>query len=257
MVFYTQVGWNIGDFMSKRLKEFLYYVYKIGIIGSDKYYIGRRKCKTDDPMTDGYFGSGNWVKYIKDKTRLFKVVLAVFDNISDCKAEEQRLLDIHRGLPDNMNISAFADGGSEGGQYTGWNHTEETKQKISEANSGENNGMYGKTGELCHNFGKTASEETKAKMSAAKIGTTFTEETKRKLSDAKIGRCPSKETKAKQSAAKSGEKCYLAKLTDTKVILIRELWATGNYTQKELASKFGVGQQAISNLINLKRWKHI
>jgi DNA-binding MarR family transcriptional regulator len=49
----------------------------------------------------------------------------------------------------------------------------------------------------------------------------------------------------------------LAKLTEVEVILIRELYATGKYKQRELAVKFGVKVPAISRIINKKRWKHI
>jgi hypothetical protein len=43
--------------------------------------------------------------------------------------------------------------------------TEETKQKISKANSGNGNGMYGRSGEKSPNFGKPMSDETKLKLS--------------------------------------------------------------------------------------------
>jgi hypothetical protein len=181
--------------MSINLDKPLYYVYKTGSTGFDKYYIGRRKSKHDDPMKDNYFGSGNWVKKVKDKSRLFKVVLAVFDNLEDCKTEEQRLLDIHVGLPDNMNILCSSDGGSI---------------------AGENHPLRGKT-----------------------------------------GRKHTEETKVKQSVAQSGANGSNAKLTDAKVILIRELWATSDYLQKELASKFGVDHRTISAIITRKTWKHI
>lgn len=54
-----------------------------------------------------------------------------------------------------------------------------------------------------------------------------------------------------------GESQYLAKLTEEQVIKIRELYATGNYTQQELANKFNVLQCTISDIINNKTWKHI
>jgi hypothetical protein len=235
-----------GGIMSKRLKEFIYYVYKTMITGSDKYYIGRRKCKTDDPMTDGYYGSGNWVRKIKDKSRLFKVVLAVFDNLADCKAEEQRLLDIHVGLADNMNISAFAGGGSIAGinhpntgrtgklcYWHGKNHTNETRIKMSNSRMGELTPQYGKTGELSAGWGQIGELN-------GMHGKHHTEETKNIL-----------------SVALSGENGTNAKLTEAEVILIRELYATGDYTQKELAIKFNISKSAISKIITRATWKYI
>lgn len=45
------------------------------------------------------------------------------------------------------------------------NLTEEAKNKISIANKGSNNGMFGKKGKLHHNYGKKASYETRMKIS--------------------------------------------------------------------------------------------
>jgi len=52
----------------------------------------------------------------------------------------------------------------------GYKHTEETKKKLSEAKIGEKNHMFGKTGEAHHNYGKELSDETKMKLSAALSG---------------------------------------------------------------------------------------
>jgi hypothetical protein len=51
-----------------------------------------------------------------------------------------------------------------------WDMPEEHKQKISDSNSGENNHMFGKTGEQCPNFGKKHSEEHNQKISDANSG---------------------------------------------------------------------------------------
>ena len=75
----------------------------------------------------------------------------------------------------------------------------------------------GETGDLCHNYGKTASEETKKKLRDCRTGRVYSphsEETKNKISISMTGRVGhlkgkhhSKETKTKLSeAAKSLEK---------------------------------------------------
>lgn len=46
----------------------------------------------------------------------------------------------------------------------GWHQTEEVKRKVSEANKGEKNGMYGRRGELSPRFGVEVSKETREKM---------------------------------------------------------------------------------------------
>lgn len=76
--------------------------------------------------------------------------------------------------------------------------SEETKKKIGGTNSGENNGMYGKKGVLCCNFGRPCSDETKAKISEANKG---------RLAGAKnpmYGKHPSEESRKKMSEAHIG-----------------------------------------------------
>ncbi len=48
--------------------------------------------------------------------------------------------------------------------------SDETKKKISIASAGKNNPMYGKSGELAPNYGKTPGIDTKKKLSEALIG---------------------------------------------------------------------------------------
>jgi group I intron endonuclease len=91
------------------------------------------------------------------------------------------------------------------GSPLGYKHTEETRAKMSAAKRGQNNFMYGKT----HSEETKAklrlrkhSEETKAKLSAW----TRSEETKNKISVAKLGKTHTEETKAKMKEAKKGNK---------------------------------------------------
>lgn len=48
-----------------------------------------------------------------------------------------------------------------------------------------------------------------------------------------------------------------SRLTESDVKKIRRLYRSGFYVQKELAEKFGVSQNAISEIINNKKWKYI
>jgi group I intron endonuclease len=54
--------------------------------------------------------------------------------------------------------------------FSGRKHADESKQKISDANKGENHPNFGKTGENNPMFGKKHSEETKQIMSEANKG---------------------------------------------------------------------------------------
>ena len=93
--------------------------------------------------------------------------------------------------------------------------SEETKKKIGNAHKGEKNHMYGRKGELHHNFGKPMSDEQKEKLRGERpyaqgennyfYGKKHSEETKKKLSELAKGRKPSEETLLKRSIAMSGE----------------------------------------------------
>jgi DNA-binding CsgD family transcriptional regulator len=48
-----------------------------------------------------------------------------------------------------------------------------------------------------------------------------------------------------------------AKLTESSVRSIRELYAGGGNTQKELAREFGVHPRTISQILQRKKWRHI
>lgn len=54
-----------------------------------------------------------------------------------------------------------------------------------------------------------------------------------------------------------GEKNGQSKLTVEKVKLIRELYATGNYTKQQLSDQFGVARSVIYNVVTRRRWKHV
>ena len=129
----------------------------------------------------------------------------------------------------------------------GRTHSDESKRKMSESRSGENHRM----------FGKHHSDETKRKISESQIGKTHSDETKRKISESQIGKTHSEETKRKISESQSGEGCYNSKLTEKDVLEIREMYASEEYTQAELAEMFDCAQANISSIVNRISWKHI
>lgn len=76
----------------------------------------------------------------------------------------------------------------EANHSLGRHHSEETRRKISLAVKGERNYWFGKKGELNPNFGKTFTDDHKAKISQALKGRTVSDEMKEKLSRAKKGK---------------------------------------------------------------------
>lgn len=60
----------------------------------------------------------------------------------------------------------------------------------------------------------------------------------------------------RMSGAK-GEKSPRAKHTNEDVLKIRELYASGNYTQDEIASMFGVKRHNVAKIVLRQRWAHI
>jgi hypothetical protein len=54
-----------------------------------------------------------------------------------------------------------------------------------------------------------------------------------------------------------GEKCRLSKLTEKIVVSIREKYATGLYSQYDLAREFRVRQGNIFYIVSGKTWKHL
>ena len=101
--------------------------------------------------------------------------------------------------------------------------SDEHKKKISEANKGENNGMFGKhhskeaikknseahKGEKHPMYGKHLSEETKNKLSEELKGRKFSEDTKKKMSCSwDYKKHFTEETKERMSAAQKGKHWY-------------------------------------------------
>ena len=86
---------------------------------------------------------------------------------------------------------------TEGGEgISGYRHTEKSRKKMSKAQKGENNSMYGKVHseetrkKMSENNarywqGKTRSEEARKKMSESQKGKTLSAETRKKLSEAR------------------------------------------------------------------------
>jgi group I intron endonuclease len=135
----------------------------------------------------------------------------------------------------------------EGGE--GGRHSEETKKKISKANLGENNGMYGKPS---WNSGKKLSKSHREALSKSHKG----QDPWNKGRRGEYSTGPrSRECKEKISKANSGENNGQAKMTWEVVRAIREEHKTTKTTQKKLAKKYNVSPYMVWSIVNNKRWR--
>ena len=54
-----------------------------------------------------------------------------------------------------------------------------------------------------------------------------------------------------------GEAHPLTNLTEEQVLQIREMGASGLYTQREIGQLFGIARPTVSGILNRRRWTHI
>ena len=97
----------------------------------------------------------------------------------------------------------------------GFSHSEKTKKKISKANKGENNSMYGKYGENNPNFGRKNTPETIERMREVHLNRN--EEWNEKISASLIGYEKTKEHKEAISAAFKNKPIITCSLCGQKV----------------------------------------
>jgi hypothetical protein len=167
----------------------MYYTYAYLREDKTPYYIGNgqgnRACRRNK----------NDIKPPKDKSR----IIYLKQNLTEEEAfkHEIYMIDVFGRKDLGTGILHNRSGGGEG--VSGLIHLEKTKIKMSEARKGEKN----------HNYGKTASEETRRKISEAHKGRTHSEESRRNMSEAQKGKPVSEKTKRKISEAKKGENHYL------------------------------------------------
>lgn len=126
--------------MARKEKQY-HYVYKTTCVTTGRYYIG---IHSTDNLEDGYLGSGRRLKYSINKhgkSNHKKEILEWLPDRESLRLREAELVtyvEISKELCMNIAI-----GGGKNANYGGY-LTDEHKARIGEANSGENNGMYGR-----------------------------------------------------------------------------------------------------------------
>lgn len=146
------------------------------------------------------YSRNNWWKRVVNKTE-YQVEILASNLIKEEACELEMLLIQEYGRKDlgKGNLVNMTDGGESN---SGFVTPEHVKKKQSEARKGkptvkgEAHPMFGKFGELHHNFNKVLSQETKDKIKKSLLGTKASIETKQKISKALLGKTRSEKTKA-------------------------------------------------------------
>ena len=187
------------------------YIYKITNRINGKIYIGqtingfdnRYRCGNVEKYTHNIHLKKSIDKYGIENFEICKIFDIAWSK-EELDIKEKCWISIYNCTNKNYGYN-ISDGGSNGNNFKG-KTDEEMKiicEKISKANSGENNYMYGK-----HH-----SEKTKEKLRLLNIGKTASDETKKKMSEKRkgknhpfYGKHHTDESKQKISKANSGSK---------------------------------------------------
>jgi len=123
-----------------RKEKKFHYIYKTTCDITGKYYIGMH---STDNLEDGYIGSGRRLKYSINKygkSNHTKEILEYLPSREALRLRESEIVTLEEISKDkclNLNV-----GGGQNATYSKY-LSDEHKQKIGLANSGEKNGMYG------------------------------------------------------------------------------------------------------------------
>lgn len=229
----------------------MFYIYKITNLINGKIYIGKtskdilvRWKKHIDIAKYKYIG----YSYLHKSINKYGKENFIIEKIDECATEklcfEREIFwirELNSNNPDiGMNISLGGEGTS------GFKWSEESLDKI----RGRNN----------HNFGNSLSEEVKLKLSkslSAENNPFYGKKHTQEVIEFLKNRPVSNEIRSIISEGCRGQNQWNAKLTDSDIINIRQLWDTKKLSQTEIAKKYNVKPNTINQIVNRKRWTHI
>ncbi len=230
-------------------------IYLITNEVSGKVYIGSAvdlKHRWSQHCSDLYYSKHrnthlqrSWNKHGRDVFEF--TILEEVPNKNLLIEREQYWIDYH--LEQNFelfNICLIA------GSNLGRKISDETKQKLSEINSGEKHPRAKLTWEGVNDIREKYKERLTQQEMAESYGVALS--TIQHIIENRNWYDPDYEVPPKLGKA-AGERNAGAKLTWAKVDKIRELYAQGDVLQKELASQFGVDKKSILRIVNHHSWQ--
>jgi hypothetical protein len=224
-----------------------HFIYKTSS-PSGLYYYGRHTTKN---INDGYLGSGNWIKSIKDKTKLKRDIILFCETQDELIEKEGDYLIKFINNPKCMNFNERPSGFSS---LNNPNKLLKGSKILSERIKGEKNGMYGKThSEEYKNYLRTH----KSGKNATFYGKTHTNEAKEKMRQSRLGKKFSQDTIEKLKARFPGTTHPRSKLTEDEILKIYKLSWEGEMKQKDIGEMFGVKQGHVTKIKNGQLWNKI
>lgn len=192
-------GYKIGTYEVEYIEQIkgLYgFVYVTTNLINRKKYVGQKKIKNKSVNWKEYLGSGTVFRKAIEKYGVENFQRVIID-IAFNKKELDNLEKYYTYLFNVVENSMWYNLCYGGRSNSGYKYTEEQIEVLRQRSSGENNPMYGMSGELSPSYGKHRSKETREKLRQAAIrrekikkeqGYKISEETRKKLSKASTGR---------------------------------------------------------------------
>lgn len=267
------------------MKKVEYKIYGLRIIGEDRvWYVGRTmsllstrwsKHKTNARLSKTNNHRSNWINKYKDEIEIFLIEGGLDTKEQSCDRERYYIALYREKYGSLTNSSNGGDGGCEG-----YKHTEEAKKKISEAHKGRKF-----SDEHIKNIkNRVISEETRKKLSKsskkyilengnpmtgkkrpdnaernkARVGwRDITEEERKKKSVDNMGDKNPNYKHGYYSKEEKEKRKRVYKFTKEDVVVIRDLYKTGNYTHKEIGEMYDASAMYISQIIRGIKWKSV
>src|ERR1700678_242818 len=241
-----------------------YYVYVIQHMVSYKIYVGKAIDPNDRWYKHVVCSKGGKEKYPQHFQYLhaamakhgvdnftFKTI-EEFGIESDCLEAEMFWIEFFRSWDRSYGYNLTRGGEGASGRVV----SHETRAKISKANSGKTMSEEHRQIMIKCAKAQNPSEETRRKRSISLTGKKRTEAVKQAQSERMKGQPLLKNfSDARKNTNLHGENSPKAKLTNNQATEIRNLYATKNYTMKQLSEKYGVGPTSISYIISYKTFK--